>query len=170
MTNEMREIVDQLKALEERSAGLSPLAETAEQPEIEAREKELNAIAEERKALEARKSEIEAEERAAQKLGQDPAAGKEIDVENRKEQKMEIKELRNTPEYIDAFAQAIKGDDSALRSILTENATNGQVPIPEFAEERIRTAWETDEILNRVVRHMLRAILRLDSKSVDLML
>ena len=37
MTNEMREIVDQLKALEERSAGLSPLAETAEQPEIEAR-------------------------------------------------------------------------------------------------------------------------------------
>ena len=62
MTNEMREIMDQLKALEERSAGLSPLAETAEQPEIEAREKELNAIAEERKALEARKAEIEAEE------------------------------------------------------------------------------------------------------------
>ena len=161
MTNEMREIVDQLKALEERSAGLSPLAETAEQPEIEAREKELNAIAEERKALEARKSEIEAEERAAQKLGQDPAAGKEIDVENRKEQKMEIKELRNTPEYIDAFAQAIKGDDSALRSILTENATNGQVPIPEFAEERIRTAWETDEILNRVGKTYVKGNLKI---------
>ena len=83
MTNEMREIMDQLKALEERSAGLSPLAETAEQPEIEAREKELNAIAEERKALEARKAEIEAEERAAQKLGQNPAAGKEINPERR---------------------------------------------------------------------------------------
>ena len=161
MTNEMREIVDQLKALEERSAGLSPLAETAEQPEIEAREKELNAIAEERKALEARKAEIEAEERAAQKLEQNPAAGKEIDVENRKEQKMEIKELRNTPEYIDAFAQAIKGDDSALRSILTENATNGQVPIPEFAEERIRTAWETDEILNRVGKTYIKGNLKI---------
>lgn len=161
MTNEMREIMDQLKALEERSAGLSPLAETAEQPEIEAREKELNAIAEERKALEARKAEIEAEERAAQKLEQNPAAGKEIDVENRKEKKMEIKELRNTPEYIDAFAQAIKGDDSALRSILTENATNGQVPIPEFAEERIRTAWETDEILNRVGKTYVKGNLKI---------
>ena len=161
MTNEMREIMDQLKALEERSAGLSPLAETAEQPEIEAREKELNAIAEERKALEVRKAEIEAEERAAQKLEQNPAAGKEIDVENRKEQKMEIKELRNTPEYIDAFAQAIKGDDSALRSILTENATNGEVPIPTIAEERIRTAWETDEILNRVGKTYVKGNLKI---------
>ena len=161
MTNEMREIMDQLKALEERSAGLSPLAETAEQPEIEAREKELNAIAEERKALEVRKAEIEAEERAAQKLEQNPAAGKEIDVENRKEKKMEIKELRNTPEYIDAFAQAIKGDDSALRSILTENATNGEVPIPTIAEERIRTAWETDEILNRVGKTYVKGNLKI---------
>ena len=161
MTNEMREIVDQLKALEERSAGLSPLAETAEQPEIEAREKELNAIAEERKALETRKAEIEAEERAAQKFEQNPAAGKEIDVENRKEKKMEIKELRNTPEYIDAFAQAIKGDDSALRSILTENATNGEVPIPTIAEERIRTAWETDEILNRVGKTYVKGNLKI---------
>lgn len=161
MTNEMREIMDQLKALEERSAGLSPLAETAEQPEIEAREKELNAIAEERKALVVRKAEIEAEERAAQKLEQNPAAGKEIDPENRKEQKMEIKELRNTPEYIDAFAQAIKGDDSALRSILTENATNGEVPIPTIAEERIRTAWETDEILNRVGKTYVKGNLKI---------
>jgi HK97 family phage major capsid protein len=161
MTNEMREIMDQLKALEERSAGLSPLAETAEQPEIEAREKELNAIAEERKALEARKAEIEAEERAAQKLEQNPAAGKEIDVENRKETKMKVNELRNTPEYIDAFAQAIKGDDSALRSILTENATNGEVPIPTIAEERIRTAWETDEILNRVGKTYVKGNLKI---------
>lgn len=161
MTPEMREILDQLKALEERSAGLSPLAETAEQPEIEAREKELNAIAEERKALETRKAEIEAEERAAQKFEQNPAAGKEIDVENRKEKKMEIKELRNTPEYIDAFAQAIKGDDSALRSILTENATNGEVPIPTIAEERIRTAWETDEILNRVGKTYVKGNLKI---------
>ena len=161
MTPEMREILDQLKALEERASGLVPLAETAEQPEIEAREKELNAIAEERKALEARKAEIEAEERAAQKFEQNPAAGKEIDVENRKETKMEGKELRNTPEYIDAFAQAIKGDDSALRSILTENATNGEVPIPTIAEERIRTAWETDEILNRVGKTYVKGNLKI---------
>ena len=161
MTPEMREILDQLKALEERASGLVPLAETAEQKDIEAREAELNEIAEERKALEAKKVALEAEERAAQKLEQNPAAGKEIDVENRKEKKMEIKELRNTPEYIDAFAQAIKGDDSALRSILTENATNGEVPIPTIAEERIRTAWETDEILNRVGKTYVKGNLKI---------
>ena len=161
MTPEMREILDQLKALEERASGLVPLAETAEQKDIEAREAELNEIAEERKALEAKKVALEAEERAAQKLEQNPAAGKEIDVKNRKEKKMEIKELRNTPEYIDAFAQAIKGDDSALRSILTENATNGEVPIPTIAEERIRTAWETDEILNRVGKTYVKGNLKI---------
>lgn len=161
MTPEMREINEQLKALEERVNALSPLAETAEQTEIEARDKELREMAEERKALEARKLELEAEERAAAKLNENPAAGTEIVPENRKETKMEVKELRNTPEYIDAFAQAIKGDDSALRSILTENAVSGEIPIPEFAEERIRTAWETDEILNRVGKTYVKGNLKI---------
>ncbi|MBQ1297724.1 MAG: phage major capsid protein, partial [Clostridiales bacterium] len=134
---------------------------TAEQTEIEARDKELREMAEERKALEARKLELEAEERAAAKLNENPAAGTEIVPENRKETKMEVKELRNTPEYIDAFAQAIKGDDSALRSILTENAVSGEIPIPEFAEERIRTAWETDEILNRVGKTYVKGNLKI---------
>ena len=39
MIPEMREINEQLKALEERVNALSPLAETAEQTEIEARDK-----------------------------------------------------------------------------------------------------------------------------------
>jgi HK97 family phage major capsid protein len=75
--------------------------------------------------------------------------------------KME-KEFRNSPEYIAAYAAAIKGDDTALRSLLTENApTDGQVPIPTFAEERIRTAWETDEILNRVGKTYVKGNLKI---------
>lgn len=152
MTKEMREIMDQLQELEARANGLSPLAETAEQTEIEARETEIAEIAEQRKALEEKKAALEAEERAAEKLNDNPKVGNEIPKENREENKMgKTIEFKNSPEYIDALARSIKtGDTTELRSILTENAVDGEVPIPDFAEERIRTAWESDEILNRV--------------------
>jgi hypothetical protein len=100
MTPEMREINEQLKALEERVNALSPLAETAEQTEIEARDKELGEMAEEREALEARKLELEAEERAAAKLNENPAAGTEIVPENRKETKMEENKIQEVVEEI----------------------------------------------------------------------
>lgn len=72
------------------------------------------------------------------------------------------KEFRNSPEYIAAYAKAIKGDSTDLRALLTENAPeDGQVPIPTFAEERIRTAWETDEILNRVGKTYVKGNLKI---------
>lgn len=164
MTKEMREILNQLQELEARTNGLSPLAETAEQSEIEAREKELANIAEERKALEERKAQIEAEERAAQKVTENPSAGAEVVPENRgKETVMEDRmAFRNSPEYIDALARSIKtGDQTELRALLTENATGGVVPIPDFAEERIRTAWDSDEILNRVGKTYVKGNLKI---------
>ncbi len=157
MTKEMKEIIDQLKAIEERANSLAPLAETAEEPEIEARANELAEIAEQRKALEEKKAALEAEERAAKKLAEQPTAGTVIVKENRGEEKMDVKELRNSPEYIEAFAKAIKGNDDELRALLTENAVSGgQVPIPEFAEERVKTAWDSDEVLARVSKTYLK--------------
>ena len=145
----LAEITAELAEIESRANGLEPLAETAEQAEIDERSKVLAEIKESREKLLAEKEQIEAEIRAAKEVEQHPESAKEIKNE-RGEKKME-KEFRNSPEYIAAYAKAIKGDDTALRSLLTENApTGGQVPIPTFAEERIRTAWETDEILNRV--------------------
>ena len=58
MSKEMKEILDLLKANEERGKALAPLAETAEQAEIDARAKELDEIAEERKALRQRRSSL----------------------------------------------------------------------------------------------------------------
>ena len=165
MTKRMKEIEDALNALEERSNGLDPLAETAEESEIAEREKELNEIAEKRNTLLAEKEKLEAEERAAQKLNDNPNLGNEVGKENRgEEKKMENDKLafRNSPEYIDALARSIKtGDMTELRSILTENATGGEVPIPDFAEERIRTAWESDEILNRVGKTYVKGNLKI---------
>ena len=156
---ELREVNEQLAQLEERASGLAPLAETAEQSEIDARAKELAEIEETRAALLAKKEELEATKRAAEKLADNPGAGKEIKPEGR--EKMEAKELRNQPEYIAAYAKAIKGDDADLRSLLTENGTGGTVPVPEFAEERIRTAWDSDEILNRVGKTYVKGNLKI---------
>ena len=156
---ELREVNEQLAQLEERASGLAPLAETAEQSEIDARANELAEIEETRAALLAKKEELEATKRAAEKLADNPGAGKEIKPEGR--EKMEAKELRNQPEYIAAYAKAIKGDDADLRSLLTENGTGGTVPVPEFAEECIRTAWDSDEILNRVGKTYVKGNLKI---------
>lgn len=163
MTKEMREIMDQLQELEARANGLSPLAETAEQAEIEARETEIADIAEQRKALEEKKAALEAEERAAEQLNANPEIGSPIEPENRgEEKKMGEKEFRDSQQYIDALARAIKtGDSAELRAILTENAVDGEVPIPTFAEERIRTAWDSDEILNRVGKTYIKGNLKI---------
>lgn len=156
----LAEITAELAEIESRANGLQPLAETAEQAEIDERSKVLAEIKESREKLLAEKEQIEAEIRAAKEVEQHPESAKEIKNE-RGEKKME-KEFRNSPEYIAAFAAAIKGDDTDLRALLTENApTGGQVPIPTFAEERIRTAWETDEILNRVGKTYVKGNLKI---------
>ena len=156
----LAEITAELAEIESRANGLQPLAETAEQAAIDERSKVLAEIKESREKLLAEKEQIEAEIRAAKEVEQHPESAKEIKNE-RGEKKME-KEFRNSPEYIAAYAKAIKGDDTDLRSLLTENApTGGQVPIPTFAEERIRTAWETDEILNRVGKTYVKGNLKI---------
>lgn len=158
---ELREIEEQLAEVEARANGLSPLAETAEEPEIEAREKELAEIEERRSELLKRKEELEATLRAAAAVEENPNSATEITPEERGN-KMEKVEFKNSPEYIDALARSIKtGDMTELRSILTENASGGEVPIPDFAEERIRTAWDSDEILNRVGKTYVKGNLQI---------
>lgn len=157
----LKEIEAELAEIEARANGLEPLAETAEQAAIDERSKVLAEIKESREKLLAEKEQIEAEIRAAEEVEKHPESAKEITNERRKKT-MGEKEFRNSPEYIAAYAAAIKGDDTALRALLTENApTDGQVPIPTFAEERIRTAWETDEILNRVGKTYVKGNLKI---------
>lgn len=66
-------------------------------------------------------------------------------------------EVRNSREYIDAYANYIRtGDDRECRALLTENATSGQVPVPVLVDQIVRTAWEHNEILSRVRRTYFR--------------
>lgn len=69
-------------------------------------------------------------------------------------------EVRNSPAYIDAYARYIRtGDDREARALLTENVS-GTLPVPEFIDGIIRTAWERDGIVSRVRRTYFRGNLR----------
>ena len=118
-----------------------------ENADLEALSAEVDAI-EERKALLV-KAEEERKALSA-KVANDVTV---TVVEGRKDnQKMENIEIRNTKEYIDAFAEYIKSeDDKECRSLLTENV-NGDVPVPEMVYDIVKTAWENEEIMS-LVRH-----------------
>ena len=65
-------------------------------------------------------------------------------------------EVRKSHEYNVAYAEYIKtGDDKECRALLTENVS-GTVPVSEYAENRVRTAWEKDGIMSRVRKTFLK--------------
>lgn len=83
---------------------------------------------------------------------------KSVDPHDTKERKGEKKmEIRSSKEYTEAFANYVRtGDDKEVRSLLTENAASGTVPVPEFIEARVRTAWDNEKIMSRVRKTYLR--------------
>ena len=122
--------------------------------EIEARANELEEIKAE---LEARKA-AAAEKAAAEKAVADGAG--ETKEEVREEKRMENLEMRNTPEYVNAFADYIKtGNDHECRTLLTETVS-GTVPVPAFVEDIVKTAWEKNELLSRISKTNFRGNLK----------
>lgn len=109
----------------------------------------INAELETRKEAEAKKVEL----RKAVASG----AGEVIRLTPQEERKtMTNAEVRASHEYNVAYANYIKtGDDSECRALLTENVS-GTVPVAEYVEGRVRTAWERDGITSRVRKTFLR--------------
>lgn len=153
MSKRMKEVLDLLKANEERGKALTPLAETADQADIEAREKELNEITEDRRKLLEEKEKLEAEERAAAVINVNPSAGIEIKPAEVKRGEEIMNEIRNSKEYIAAFARAIRNQDDKFeecRALLTENVASGTVPVPDIVYDIVKNAWEREGIMRRV--------------------
>lgn len=75
----------------------------------------------------------------------------------------DLKEIRNSREYIDAYAEFIRtGDSRECRTLLTVNApNNGTLPVPDFLQGMIETAWENDEILSRVSKTYIKGNLKI---------
>ena len=141
--------------LEKRAAEIAAETADADKDQIEALNAELDSIEERKKAL---KLEVEKRKKDAEAV----ASGKGKEIEKRKEvEKMTNKEVRNTPEYIEAFAKYIKtGKDAECRALLTEDATGGVVPVPELVEGRVRAAWENDKIFSRVSKTFVKGNLK----------
>lgn len=114
--------------------------------QIEAREAQLNAL-----------NETRARAAAAVAAGEGTPVGAPTPATETRSNR----EIRNSREYIEAFAKYIKtGKDAECRALLTENATDGVVPVPEFVENRIRQAWENDKIFSRVSKTFVRGNLK----------
>ena len=121
---------------------------------------DVEALGEEIKELEERKAQI-LDETEQRKKEMAEALKTAVEVEPVEERKMENIEVRNTKEYIDAYAEYVKtGKDAECRALLTENASGGTVPVPEFVYDLVKTAWERDGIMALVRKSYLRGNLK----------
>lgn len=119
-------------------------------------------------ALEAEVRELKENEEEIRKAAQDAAetrrkiaAGLEgtvLDSQGVTKADKTLDEIRASQEYIEAYARyIISEDDKECRALLTKNApSSGQVPVPVFVDQIIRTAWDNDPILARVRRTEFR--------------
>lgn len=147
-----------IEQLEERKAAIAAELDHPE-ADLDALETEARSIREEieqRKADEAKRNEI----RSAVAKGNGEVVEKI--VEERKT--MTIDEVRNSAEYIDAYAEYIKtGNDTECRNVLTtQDAANGSasVPVPTFVYDIVKTAWEREGITSRVRKSYLKGNLK----------
>lgn len=149
--------VEQLEARRAEIAGME--TENVATEELDARANDLEAIKAE---LEKRKADAAKAEEARKAVENGAGESKE---KHEEEKKMEISEIRNSPEYIEAYANYIKtGRDAECRTVLlSKNApspASGQLPVPDMLESIIKTAWEKNEFLNRIRKTYFRGNLR----------
>lgn len=80
-------------------------------------------------------------------------------MEERKVEEKKI-ELRDTQEYINAYANYIKtNDQTELRALLTENG-GGDIQVPSLVYDIVKTAWEREGIMALVRKAYLKGNLR----------
>ena len=140
--------------LEARKAAIVTETDEADAEKLDALNAELEAIEERTKAL---NLEIEESRKAAEAVAN--GAGKAIET-RKEEHKMTDMEIRNSREYVNAFADYIKtGDAKECRSLLTENVS-GTVAAPEFVYDIVKTAWEREGIMSLVRKSYLRGNLK----------
>lgn len=145
MTREEIMLLD-FEGVENRASQIVVELADADAEGIETLNAELEAIEERKSVLNA---ELEEKRQAAQAVAE--GAGKVI--ETRKEEKKMSMEIRNSHEYIEAFAKYVKtGSDKECRALLSDNVQNGVVPVPTFVGEIVAKRLEDSEILRRVRR------------------
>ena len=145
-----------MEELNERKAAIA-LELDAPEADLDALEAEARGINEEieaRKNAEAQKAEI----RAAVANGAGVVT-ETVEPEVREEKKT-MEEIRNSKEYIEAYANYIKTEDpTECRALLSENGS-GQIPVPELVYDIVKTAWEREGIMSRVRKAYIKGNLK----------
>lgn len=153
---ELSDIVDELEAEDapEEESAEETEEERASTEELEARSAELM---EERQTIMAEIEKAEAAIAEEKRAMEEVIANKQTkEIEKREEEKMADMEIRNTNEYINAYAEYLKsGDNAECRALLSENGS-GTVPVPEMVYDIVKTAWEREGIMARVKKAYLK--------------
>ena len=142
------------------------------QTEMNADNANIEELSAEVDALIERKTQIETAAEEKRNLHEKVAGMKfepvaEVEIEQKGEKTMTLNEVRNSKAYIDAFAEYLKsGDATECRALMTENGVIDDVPgtvaVPELVENYVNTAWENDEIMNRVRKTFIRGNLKVN--------
>lgn len=135
-----------VEELEARRAEIATEVDN-EGADLDALEAEARGIREElesRKAAEAKKVEV-------RRIVAEGAGAVVEDAPKMEVHTMTLDEIRGSREYCEAYKNyIINNDDTECRTLLkTENAS-GVVPVPVIVDATVRTAWENNDILNRV--------------------
>ena len=165
----IEELRERLSAIdEELNAIMAELDEPVEEPGDEERTSTEELETRSASLMEERQNIMAEIEKAEKALEEEKRAMTEVITNNdakviekrEEETKMTDMEIRNTNEYIDAYAEYLKsGDDAECRSLLTENGS-GTVPIPELVYDITKTAWEREGITARVRKAYIKGNLK----------
>ena len=137
-----------LEEIENRKAEIREEVEATEDIEkVEELDKEVETLNEEVKQIEEEKKFKE----EAKELETKSFVAKEIVKE---ESKNMNEEVRNSKEYINAFAEYVKGNDKELRALVTTGGySTGNTPVvevPDMVYDIVKTAWEREDLMSRV--------------------
>ena len=131
--------------------------------ELESEDSDINALNAEVDALIARKSDLVKAANEKRSL-LDKVATMNAQVVTAKptegRKTMSNAEVRASKEYLDAYVNYIKkDDDTECRALLTE-IVSGAVPVPTYVEDRVRTAWQRNGLMNLVRKTYVKGILK----------
>ena len=156
MTREEVMILD-MEGCEERAAKIAEETRDASEEILAELSAELDMIEE-------RKNIIKAEADEKRTAMEEVLAGEgEVIEEKQEERKMsDVKEIRSSKEYLDAWVEYQKGRaNEEQRALLTENAmSDGSIAVPTYVEDRINTAWESNEIVRRAKKSYFKGNLK----------
>lgn len=164
----IEEIKNRQGEIEQRKAEIDAALEQPE-ADLEALGEETRKLIEEEGQLEAQLEELRKAAEEAEETRNAVAQGAgETKEEHKEDMKMDVKEIRSSAEYCEAFKKyIISGDDKECRSLLTTLAS-GELPVPQLVEEIIAHAWESNTFLTHVKKTAFRGILKVPfEKSAD---